>query len=1606
MSGSDFAPHLFSPEEKKTFETLLTQLRSFEKTVAKSFRQVEGRLDLIEENMKKNKDSLTGTKSSVTKLRNNLNEFKLKFEEKMGKLPQNKELEDFNELEDESINESDSSINETDETIRGNELENEEDNQEISVMDPFLGNGAFVGNFDGNPTVSFTKWVEKFKDILSLMTEPTEVQKLARLRFCLSGQARVAFDNINPAPTTLAEAIAYLKGRYENGNTKVIARQLLSNCRHAPGETVFEFANRLSETVRTALSGENEDTIKRRLLDEFLDRLVPELQFEVKAQRPEDYANAYEIAQHYELLLSARKVNNNNNISVANLADKVEALSLQNKTDRKETKKCYYCGKPGHFAKDCYSRKSEYNSRNFQPQNFGRSENRYANNSQSRRPDYRNYQENRQNRRENYQRNDRGYNRNRNYENYSSSRSRERENRTRNNNYNHRSPNRRVRFERNRSPRIGTVSPYMLVILAIFCFFGSAFSSPMICLKDAPISIWRLPNDPICPRFNIGEAPIPMDLSIYRANTLQYKTPAYVCKCVKTIVSKSRGFFGGYIQEYDSLNLNVPISECRRMRDLNQSRAGKLKHKNGTLRGTENNSDMDWKVWPLGIPWDTKETENCYIYETVVFTHHGMEGINTPVGSCPGCLYHSGTCKCEHGSLIWSPERTHKCSYIFIDRWPGEIASGVWLSESNEFAFSFENATKIIDCDKNELILTDQGFAIPAKEFNELVKIKDFFESKTPSKVKREVNEANTSLVYSWQLASQITALSASFTKTAKRIFADSVRQVCNDLQELADQIMTLAAANPTLLARHFLKIEHITARLVTERVLEIRPCYLIDEKQLHFNWKNGLCFDRLPVSFMLHGDLKHGFIDTNTKIIYPHSKEVECESVRYMYLTEEDRTYQFDQMTGDQKEISEEGIRSIARHGKLDIPEMSIAIFRNKILANLTELYSPEHFSETLETAAITHEIARLSNPNSIWTNSNIKKEMIAGNIVSNGLFSFLRGGILTANQLWIFVCCCFVTFQFLIQFVLPSILAGPINYLNIGEAVYNRIKSYRRKNKRMKRSRENENKSKSNENELVENNIPLSKRWPSLNKIGRGDKNKQNKIEICVVKNTQCDKNSRIMAKINGIKTLCLLDTGAHVSIISNENAKKIGLKDIFAANFPVVYGIGNKLVPTLGQATVELEVADCKIKTNFVIIKDTVTQNQSYSAIIGRETLNCLPLMLNFANWELTKIPLENKSIYCGELDQITKLIANIKINRSEKENRFAFSAQIRGIISKIELIDPQDKQKFTEFILKNEENFAKDDFDLGKCKITAPTILTNTEIPIQSRAFRTPEKYRTELKAQIQKMLENGIIEESNTPWVSNLVLVQKSDGKLRPCVDFRPLNKVTIADPYPLPRMDEVINKVAGKRWYSRLDLASGFWQIPLDRESSYKCGMITEWGLYEMKRLPFGLKNAPSIFQRVMDKILNGIDNVTAYIDDILVHTNDFEAHMKTLEIVLDRMKKNGFKLKGEKCEFLQNKCTYLGLELNKNGYQPAHSNCEVIKQFPEPRDIKEVKRFLGMTSFFRKFIPNFATLANPLNKLTRGRNPTFIWTEIEAKAFNELKDKLKESPCLQPPEK
>jgi len=1664
LANSDFAAVYFSTADVKHFQALLVRLRTFEKNVADEFRQLNAKIDALDQASKINKTGITVAKGSITKLRNSLNKMgdwvKTQFEN------MNHSVEEFDEdeanLDENNVivstadgNDGNADGNDRNESEDGNDMTNEinvdaiEDEADVFVSDPFLGNTSFVGNFDGNPATSFIAWFERFSDLLSLATVAlTEPQKLARLRFCLSGQARAAFDSINPAPTTLQEACDNLKARFNNGQTKIFARQALSICRQAPNESVFTFANRLTETVKSALTGESDAAIDRRLFDEFLERLQPALQYEVKSQRPVDYTGAYELALHFELLMGSKKGDSENLVN--KLVEKVEALTVQKGNAGAVV--CYACRQEGHMARNCpvvpASSKGNHNYGNRHKNNQNRqnnNRNRYNNRRGSQgnggyqnRSQERNYHRN-----ENYGNYDGNYNRDGNYNNYNqgSSRNYERYNNDyqyrdsrRSRDYsgdsrrgNERYENRRtsrdrhhsphVRFERGGSPGIRVASPvreqrspqpergrrsprpyfrcgsplFLMIVALIACFLSGAAASPMICLKDAPTSLWRLPSDPICPDWKASESPFAVDLQIYRPNTLQYKTEATICRCINTKVSRRLGIFGSPIQETEVENLNVPISACKSMKELNTSIAGEMKIRNGSLKSTDNDLDIGWKPWPIGIAWTTKEIKNCYLFESIVFTHFGTSGISTPIGACPECRYSAGSCKCSHGSLIWTPDKTQQCAFVHLAIWRGEYASNIWIAESNDFALSFANGTRKIDCNETDLMISDQGFAVPIGDYRKLQHKTHNSEEAIDKRWKRETEPA-VGLVYSTQVAAQFTALSAQLALTAQKLFSESVRQICSSLQTVADQIQSLAAANPTLLARLLLNTPHISARLVTSRTLEIKPCHEILEDALHFNWRHGFCFDRLPISFVLHGHLKHGFLDTSTAIIHHEANHVNCDIFRFLYVRYSDRTVQFDQLTGDQKEVPEEAIRKIIRYGKIEFPEIAFTIFKNKILANLTEIYSPEHFDETLETAAISHEIARLSNPSKVWTTSSSRGDLIAGNIVSSGLFAFLKGGLFTINQFWVFCCCCFVTVQFLLQFILPALFARNLELLNLGERIFQFAMETRRKRRANRRGIEAEN-------NLARNGrpaLPLTQRWASHGSLSNRQQQKERSVnykkgaegglaEIIVAETAKCDENMRILAEINGHKVKCLLDTGAYISLMSLSTAKKLGLRSLKQPSFAAVFGIGDNTVATIGQAEVELKLADCAAKTTIMVINHQINKYGSYEIIIGRQSLKALPLLLNFSTWEL--------------VNSLNGTVLNLDRKMESGENSL-----LLDIAEKSGLDKREEKGLFLECLKRNGDAFARHEYDISACKITAPPIHTNSNVPIQAKPFRTPEKYKDELKLHIGKMLKAGIIKESNTPWTSNFVLVQKANGSLRPCVDFRPLNQVTIPDAYPLPRLEELIHSVAGKAFYSTLDLASGFWQIKLDEESSFKCGIITEWGLYQMLRLPFGLRNAPAVFQRTMDVVLKGETNARAYIDDILIFSDTFEGHLKDIERVLGRLKEYGLKLKGEKCRFFEKECTYLGHQISENGYQPAKANCEAIKQFPAPKNIKEVKRFLGMTSFFRKFIDNFSTLAYPLNKLTRGKEPIFEWKEAHESAFRKLKEKLIALPCLRPP--
>jgi hypothetical protein len=335
-----------------------------------------------------------------------------------------------------------------------------------------------------------------------------------------------------------------------------------------------------------------------------------------------------------------------------------------------------------------------------------------------------------------------------------------------------------------------------------------------------------------------------------------------------------------------------------------------------------------------------------------------------------------------------------------------------------------------------------------------------------------------------------------------------------------------------------------------------------------------------------------------------------------------------------------------------------------------------------------------------------------------------------------------------------------------------------------------------------------------------------------------------------------------------------------------------------------------------------------------------------------------------------------------------------------------LNGSDLERLRALCEEFQDVFSKNKYDLGSCSVGKHDIVTTTDKAVSVRPRRTPFKTRDFLKNHIKSLLDTGVMVESDTPWVSNFVLVQKKDGSLRPCIDFRKLNEVTVPDHYPLPRLDAILERIGNCAYYSSLDLSSGYHQIKLTEEASNKCGVITEDGVYQMTHLPFGLKNATAAFGRTMAHVLSGLDDVIAYVDDILVYTknNDVTLHLDSLRKVFERFRLFMLKLSPKKCVFGSNKMTYLGFVIDENGYRPSLTKIEVIKDLPQPSSVKEIKRFIGIASFFRKHIRNFSTIAEPLTKLTR-KEEEFEWKGEQQVAFDELKNILSSEPSLKFPD-
>lgn len=373
-----------------------------------------------------------------------------------------------------------------------------------------------------------------------------------------------------------------------------------------------------------------------------------------------------------------------------------------------------------------------------------------------------------------------------------------------------------------------------------------------------------------------------------------------------------------------------------------------------------------------------------------------------------------------------------------------------------------------------------------------------------------------------------------------------------------------------------------------------------------------------------------------------------------------------------------------------------------------------------------------------------------------------------------------------------------------------------------------------------------------------------------------------------------------------------------------------------------------------------------------------------------------------------------LKNVRIigeNLSEFEFRENRSEIVSGNI-RTDHLNKEEKRSLIEIVEKFSDIFSIEDEKLSMTSAVKHRIRTNPGAePIFTKSYRYPKVHEEEVREQVQKLKKDGIIRDSSSPWSSPLWIVpKKTDAsgkkKWRMVIDFRKLNDLTVADNYPLPNITEILDQLGKAKYFSTLDLTSGFHQIPMEEVDTEKTAFSTPYGHFEYTRMPFGLKNAPACFQRLMNTVLAGLQGIKCfvYLDDIVVYGQNLEEHNNKLIEVLEQLRKANLKLQPDKCEFLRKEVNYLGHVITDKGVKPDPKKIQSIVEMQAPVNTKGIKSFLGMIGYYRKFIRDFSRFAEPMTRLLK-KDVEFIWGQEQQNSFQKLKELITKYPILQYPD-
>ena len=350
-----------------------------------------------------------------------------------------------------------------------------------------------------------------------------------------------------------------------------------------------------------------------------------------------------------------------------------------------------------------------------------------------------------------------------------------------------------------------------------------------------------------------------------------------------------------------------------------------------------------------------------------------------------------------------------------------------------------------------------------------------------------------------------------------------------------------------------------------------------------------------------------------------------------------------------------------------------------------------------------------------------------------------------------------------------------------------------------------------------------------------------------------------------------------------------------------------------------------------------------------------------------------------------------------------------------------ITEETREKFEEMCDRHPDAFSKNNKDIGRTTLIEMEIDTGDSLPIAQNPYTLPLKHHEWVRKKIEMLEKAGVIERSLSPWASPVIVVPKKSTPDEPprrrlCMDYRKVKSLQqevkrtdrgtgCLSLYPLPKIDEMFAKLNGAKCFSTIDLRSGYYHIGLTRESRVKSAFVVPMGKWEFKQTPFGLSQAPAYFQLLIDKVLMGCSKFAiGYLDDIIIFSNNEIEHLRHIEEIFTRLEHFGLKMKREKCDFFKKHIQYLGHLITEDGFTPLPEKLESIRNMPRPKTPKEIKQFLGLIGYYRKFVPRFSNIARSLTNLTR-HDTEFMWTEKCDKAFKHLKELLMQHPILRYPD-